>query len=253
MSTVVDAPLPGETSAHVIDVWLIDHACLNQTMEIALTDLSAGERRRASEFVNAQALHSFVMSRWAFRAILAMYLAVHPRDVILSANEHGKPELRHRPPYANLSHTRNVTVVVTSGQAPVGVDLEHQRAVPDCSELSQRVMSDLEQATFSSFNLRCRERKFLELWTKKEALLKCKGTGFAKNPRDVCIGWDRDLVEFEQELYLVSGFCLGCGLICAIASTARFRLAFQDPMSICPNSNGIPSRTSLEGSAYPCP
>ena len=97
-------------------------------------------------------------------------------------NEHGKPYLRikneklkiknHELPYFNISHCKEGIAVVVDAH-PVGIDIEGIRRAD--RELIERTMNEKEQAEI--FSARDSNRCFTRLWTRKEAVLKCIGTG----------------------------------------------------------------------------
>ena len=206
-----------------VDVWLVDHdAGLNIATAAALADLSFDERRRAAAYATDQARRSFILSRWTLRAVLAVYFGIRPSDVILRIGAFGKPDVPGPPPYVNMSHAGSLGVVAVSRNAPVGVDLEHLRALPESCDLSRFVMTDRERAIFLQFDAKNRDHRFLELWTKKEALLKCKGTGLGKNPRDLCLAWNRSRIEIDGEPYFVSQVDIHRQSVCAVATKTRF-------------------------------
>ncbi|KUM23175.1 hypothetical protein AU467_34045 [Mesorhizobium loti] len=44
-------------------------------------------------------------------------------------------------------------------------------------------------------------RKLLELWTRKEAVLKCAGLGLRQDPQGLYVGWDAPTVQFDGRKY----------------------------------------------------
>lgn len=84
-----------------------------------------------------------------------------------SYNEHGKPFLKNGP-FFSISHCKEGIAVVVDYQ-PIGVDIEAIRHAE--TELIERVMSREEQLCVKN------DRDFTRLWTQKEAILKCDGTG----------------------------------------------------------------------------
>ena len=125
----------------------------------------------------------------------------------------------------NLSHSGNYVVMVVGIDCYVGVDIEH-RPVTDATtlgEMAKVVFSESELALFndSAGNFDNADN-FLLLWTKKEALLKVIGTGFADEfykmtrldlemIQEVVLGgdtyisvsWSSDLFGNNDEMYYI--------------------------------------------------
>ena len=95
---------------------------------------------------------------------------------------HGKPALAQKgAPEFNLSHSGNM-VVLAVDQTPVGIDVER---------MSKERLSVAERI-FSPEEIRWMERTgpstgFFVLWTMKESVLKYLGTGFRRDPRNICL------------------------------------------------------------------
>lgn len=85
-----------------------------------------------------------------------------------------KPLLANYPEaHFNISHCKQYVAVAVSRRGAVGVDVECRRRVSPL--LLQKVCSLEEQAAIAESE--DTEREFLRHWTRKEAYLKCIGTG----------------------------------------------------------------------------
>lgn len=86
---------------------------------------------------------------------------------------YGKPLLTNYPDiHFNLSHCRHAVAVVLSSH-PVGVDIENIR--PYKADLAARIFTREEIAEIT--DAPNPDIPFTQLWTRKEALVKCTGTG----------------------------------------------------------------------------
>ena len=99
-------------------------------------------------------------------------------DRELEFNSYHKPYIKDCDDlYFSVSHSgRCVAIAVDTVE--VGIDVEMIRK-KDIDKLSERFFSEGEQAYFSK-----KENKpsaFTEIWTRKEAYLKCKGTGISED------------------------------------------------------------------------
>jgi 4'-phosphopantetheinyl transferase len=147
--------------------------------------LSRGERGRARRFVFPADRHRFVVARAALRLILSRYTGISPALLTFETNEYGRPEL---PASAgaprlrfNLSHTRGLIAVAACGHYDVGVDVEWmvRRSPAELLDLAARVFSPLETAALRRWPEEERDRRFLQLWTLKEAYIKARGLGLS--------------------------------------------------------------------------
>lgn len=98
---------------------------------------------------------------------LLLGIALSLDEPLIALDGSGKPYLPETPEiHISLSHTRGAVAVAVS-ENPVGIDLEHPRRVSDRVAARCFTGREREHATDS-------ERR-LEIWTRKEALLKRGG------------------------------------------------------------------------------
>ena len=105
-------------------------------------------------------------------------------DLEMDRNEHGKPFLVHHPEvHFNLSHCKNgIAVVVDS--SPVGIDIESFRN--GSIALVNKTMSPAEARWIRASS--DASEVFTQFWTKKEAVLKLRGTGIVDDLHHVLDG-----------------------------------------------------------------
>ena len=107
----------------------------------------------------------------AARRLLADLLG---HEVIVEHNAQGAPYLPAHPDlHISISHCRTAVAVAVSNAGAVGIDIESRRKVGD--GLLQRVCTPAELDSLHRSN--DPTMAFLRLWTRKEAVLKCQGTG----------------------------------------------------------------------------
>ena len=90
-------------------------------------------------------------------------------------NEFGKPLSKDK--YFNISHSKGVVVLAISKDSPVGVDVEVIRDYTD--EIVRYISSD-DEYKFIKDN-----ESFFTIWTNKEALVKCIGTGIKEEVKKI--------------------------------------------------------------------
>lgn len=145
--------------------------------------LSPAERARADRF-GTEALRSlYIVGRTTLRTLLAEALDASPAAVPLRRGSHGRPELDlpGRPLDFNVSHTREIAVIAILRHPPastrVGVDVEHLTRELGADRLARRYLTARERSHFHSLDDDARRRRFLRLWTCKEAMSKATGEG----------------------------------------------------------------------------
>lgn len=102
--------------------------------------------------------------------------------------EYGKPYIKNNPSFHyNCSHTKNAFCIVFSNE-PVGIDIEkiERKSYKNFYNVAKRFFSENEFLYFFSNgneDIEC----FFEIWTKKEAYLKLKGTGLNTPLSSFCV------------------------------------------------------------------
>ena len=172
-----------ELAEDEVHVW---SACLGRAAAedpARLAMLSEDERARAAQFHFERDRKDFVARRSLLRAILGHYLKVEPPQVSLAYEERGKPRLAGpdspAPLHFNFSHSRGLALCAVSRSAPLGVDVEKLRPMPEMAEIGVMFSSAQENARLNAAPPEERLEVFFRLWTRKEAYLKATGEGIA--------------------------------------------------------------------------
>ena len=105
-------------------------------------------------------------------------------DLSMDRNAHGKPFLVHHPQvHFNLSHCQNGLAVAVDF-APVGIDIERFRT-PSLA-LLERTMNPAEAEWILASSDPV--ETFTQYWTRKEAVVKLRGTGITDELHDILDG-----------------------------------------------------------------
>ena len=116
------------------------------------------------------------------RLMICESAEINCRDIVIEAGKTGKPYLASSPQLEfNISHTKNAVVAALSDK-PVGVDVERIRQT-DIS-LACDIFTENEFMYLNS-DEEGRLRRFFDLWTKKEALIKHNGDGLPDNLKTI--------------------------------------------------------------------
>jgi 4'-phosphopantetheinyl transferase len=131
-------------------------------------------------------------------------LDIKNTDIFFRKGDHGKPYINEYSDFNyNISHTRNAIVVAISG-ATIGVDIEKIRKAE--LDIAKRFFTSDEQAYINQ-NYFESDRRFYEVWTKKEAYIKFIGRGLSMplNSFDVLSSGIHDQIStFEKDQYIIS-------------------------------------------------
>lgn len=179
----VDWPTPPETlelAADEVHVWAVllkSHDWAGQREDI----LSPDEKQRAEEFRFDVPRNNFVAARAALRTILGRYLDLPPNEIRFEYGPNGKPCLDGSAGGSNLefnlAHSGEVALVAATGGCEVGVDVERLRTVSHHDQIARRYFSPAEAAAIATAVEDPRGQRFLQCWSRKEAVLKMLGSG----------------------------------------------------------------------------
>ncbi len=152
-------------------VYLDEHV-ENLNIEAALAEVSAQRREQALRFCHDLGRRLNLAAYLLLKEGLRKEYGITENPVFEYSPE-GKPSIAGHPDlYFNLSHSKNVALCVISDR-PVGADVEVPRKIS--GSLVAYTMSDAEKDwIYASEDV---ETAFLELWTRKEAVLKLTGKG----------------------------------------------------------------------------
>ncbi len=165
-----------------VRVWFAE---LDQPEEIVrlLSDtIDPEEYRRAMRFRFQHDRRRFIVARAILRKLLALYLAIEPRQVSFQYGPFGKPFLTQHSGEKvqfNLSHSDNGALFVMANDRKVGIDLELVRPLFDMPGLASNCFTASENAALTALPEQYRLRTFFDVWTRKEAFLKATGSGLS--------------------------------------------------------------------------
>ncbi|MCB9183447.1 MAG: 4'-phosphopantetheinyl transferase superfamily protein [Flavobacteriales bacterium] len=143
--------------------------------------LDEEELARAARFRFDHDRERYILGHGMMREVLGRYLETEPRAVRFAREEFGKPYVPDSRVRFNFSDTKDAVLIAVSAGQTIGVDLEtmarnvDHRAVSDHYFTAEEV-ADIAAATDE-------KRRFLELWTRKESVLKASGVGIMEDLR----------------------------------------------------------------------
>jgi len=165
-----------------VEVWICGLEAASALAGRYLPLLSADERERAGRFKLDPLRAAYVLGRGVTRAILARRMDADPRTIRFEYSIHGKPSLEGSQGWHfNVSHSGSLLVCALTAAAPLGVDVERVRPMPDASKVARRFFSADEAQRVLSAPPELVAALFFDIWTRKEAFLKATGTGLSRD------------------------------------------------------------------------
>lgn len=173
-----------DVSDHFVEVWHGKTRLDNCPSEASLNKndwslLSADEKNKAMSFLTEKRQKKYIKIRVALKKILASYLNIEAKNIVIKTGEFGKPLLEGELLYFNLSHTGNRFIVVVSNLVDVGIDLELKKERKNQTALVDKCFSATERWYWHALSEEHKTRMFYRFWVRKEAFVKAVGRGIA--------------------------------------------------------------------------
>jgi 4'-phosphopantetheinyl transferase superfamily protein len=122
-------------------------------------------------------------ARQALHRVLAGYLGARPEEVRLRRGPHGKPALAGETEIRfNLSHSGGTALIAVARGLEVGVDVEETRPRRDFLRLADVALESDAAAAVRAAAPQDRATTFYSEWVRREAIVKCLGTGLGAPP-----------------------------------------------------------------------
>ncbi len=179
--------------------------------------LTGTETARAGRFRQPADAARFSSARRALRQLAGAYLGIPPVDVEIAGDSQQKPFLANDMPrtlHFNVSHSGAVVLIAFGGR-PVGIDTEAIDASFDPRDLLPEHFSDEEQSAIAAAP-DAREA-FYQLWTRKEAIVKGKGTGLQESLKQIQVLDNFPLSGPREETWRLLSFIVHPGYAAALA------------------------------------
>ncbi len=207
--------------ADEVHLWFVDLSGPERDVSL----LSADERERASRFHRAIDAHRYSGARAALRTILGAYLGRAAASLRLNTSEMGRPTLmddRAGDLRFGLSHTGDLACLAVALGRAVGVDIEPRSDALPSPTTIRRCCSPVELGALYAMPEERRGSAFLDMWTRKEALVKATGEGFSVAPDSLCVL--DDVVELGERFTLLGVAGIDGHAVSVAARGAGWRL-----------------------------
>jgi phosphopantetheinyl transferase len=201
---------PPSLSDHEVHVWTFDLVNTPHQWAERRFELSRDESERSRSFVRETDAKAFLARRIFLRIVISGYLGIPQsrltyisRCMACGSHAHGKPRLSGKEgpealEFSASSSGRRGLVAVGRG-FPLGADIERLDRRISVEELLRFVSRPEEQRAVRRGTGQEQRRRFLLLWTLKEAYLKGLGLGLSHDPADLLVsfsaGWPDHLSD----------------------------------------------------------
>ena len=167
-----------------IDLWFADleNFDLCRIHKECVDWLDLKETERAHRYQSQCQREQFVLGRILLRLILSKYSNCSPSALNFHTDKHGKLFLcphNQSSLFFNLSHSYNRLVIAVSKVQGLGVDIELMNENRAILKVAKRYFSPLEFQELCNLPRSLQTRRFYELWTLKESVLKAYGVGLS--------------------------------------------------------------------------
>ncbi len=150
-------------------VWLFPFKEIKNLAE-HLPPLSMEEQALALQYKRKVDQEHFILRHQLLRELLRKYSS----SFSLAFSRLHKPYLREGGLFFNASSSEEHMAFIFSRTSPVGIDIETIRPLPYLDEMVESYFSEEERTFLSHGNPL---RRFFNIWTRKEAVLKALGVG----------------------------------------------------------------------------
>jgi 4'-phosphopantetheinyl transferase len=171
--------LPGPVGG--IDIWFSTLDALRPRSEEFRAMLDPSERERSERFRFDEDRERFLLGHGLLRWILGKYTDREPRELVFHRGRFGKPFLSGTRVQFNMSDTKDAVAVAVSTDVALGVDIETLSRRVDHEAVSEHYFTPEEVKAMELAD--DPKLRFLEFWTRKEAVLKASAVGIMDDLR----------------------------------------------------------------------
>ena len=171
---------PAELIPGVAHIWFTHLEQMRDRIPEFRSLLDEEELERAARFRFEVDRERFIIGHGMLRILLSHYMGIDPKEVRTVRGKYGKPYLPDRSVHFNFSDTKDA-VAIAFAKEEIGVDLETITRTVDHAAVAEHYFTAREVEWMEGST--DRKRRFLELWTRKEAVLKASGVGIMDDLR----------------------------------------------------------------------
>ncbi|NVN95303.1 MAG: 4'-phosphopantetheinyl transferase superfamily protein [Bacteroidetes bacterium] len=162
----------------IFAIKLVDKKNFERNKIKLISKLQQENAAKYNNYKHTDSLQRTLLGELLMRQILSIKLNISSKDIIFQKGDNGKPYIRTKKMFFNISHSGKWVVGAFSNKE-VGIDIELIRE-PNY-EVAKRFYSCEELTKLNNIeNKELKKDYFFDLWTLKESYLKAIGTGLTK-------------------------------------------------------------------------
>lgn len=152
--------------------------------------LDDGERARVARRRNPLHAQALAFAYAMHRVILAELLDMPVAQLRVERDAKGCPRVPGDRIHTSLSHADGVVAVAVAASGAVGVDIESRARAVEMPEIAARVLHPREAPAIAALAATAQGDALLDLWVRKEAVLKAAGIGLERDMDTLCLPAD---------------------------------------------------------------
>ena len=159
------------------------------------------EQERAQRFKFDTDRERFILGHGLLRSLLGKYLKRDGSLVRLARGTFGKPYLERKDLRFSFSDTKDAILVGFANKMEIGADIETMHRNVDHDAVSGHYFTPTEVKAIAAAGNDAK-RRFLEYWTRKEAVLKASGVGIMEDLRSLRVDGERNTMGIAHEAFV---------------------------------------------------
>ncbi len=190
------------------------------------------EQERAQRFRFDTDRERFILGHGLLRSLLGKYLDRDGSLVRMARGSFGKPYLERKNLRFSFSDTKDAVIVAFASELDIGADIETMHRHVDHDAVSEHYFTVPEVREIQAAGTGAgAKRRFLEFWTRKEAVLKASGVGIMDDLRSLRVDGERNTMVIAHEAFMsmaaeeyhVHTWHVGPDHLISLASPARLK------------------------------
>lgn len=197
-STALPETSPADGEVHL---WFATLDQLSPKLDNYRDLLDPVESDRAKRFRFKQDRERFILGHGWLRDLLGRYLKRDGSLIRYARGPFGKPHLERKKLRFNFSDTKDAILIGFTTGIEIGVDVETMSREVDHAAVSQHYFTATEIDVIRAAGSDAKHR-FLEFWTRKEAVLKASGVGIMEDLRVLRVDAAHNVMSIEHEAFV---------------------------------------------------
>lgn len=197
----------GPPPSGVIEAWYAPLEALRPRAAHYAELLDPVEQDRAMRFRFDHDRERFTLGHGLLRSLLGRYLQRDGSLIRLARGPFGKPYLERKALRFNLSDTKDAVLIAFAMDLEIGADIEtmardvDHRAVSEHYFTAPEIQSIAHAEHLPAEGASGGKRRFLELWTRKEAVLKASGVGIMDDLKALRVDAPHNTMTIAHEAF----------------------------------------------------